>query len=162
MIADVLHIAADGAAKLIDEPNREVGLTSTSRTVIVRLNGGADELSGRERDTYVVSEDDYIDYLSQSKVSELLPGRPRRATAPESPPVHRLRPRRLESTGLSPATLGRGADLLQVMGDRGVPNRLTSEQWRQLGVDTLQVTSDESLEELQIRIASEFTDGATP
>jgi hypothetical protein len=68
-----LYIPAGGAARMIDEPNREVGLTSATRTLIVRLNGGTDELSGRVRDTYVVSEDDYIDYLSQSDVSALLP-----------------------------------------------------------------------------------------
>ena len=43
------------------------------RTLILKLNGGSDELMGRVRDTYVVSEDDYIDYLSQSDAWAVLP-----------------------------------------------------------------------------------------
>ena len=86
--------------------------------MIVRLNGGADELSGRERDTYVVSEDDYIDYLSQSKVSELLP----------VGLAARLRRSHLLFVGYdlddwSPRVflrrLGGGTHLLQVLGDCG-------------------------------------------
>ena len=54
---------------------------SGERTLILKLNGGTDELSGRVRDSYVVSEDDYIDYLSQSDVSALLPDRARGAAS---------------------------------------------------------------------------------
>ena len=40
-----LHIADGGETRLIDEPNREVGLSSGTRTLIVRLNG--EEVSSR-------------------------------------------------------------------------------------------------------------------
>jgi DNA-binding SARP family transcriptional activator len=157
-----LHIAPDGAARLIDEPNREVGLTSETRTVIVRLNGGADELSGLERDTYVVSEDDYIDYLSQSKLSELLP----------VDLAARLRRSHLLFVGYDLDDWSPRVFLRRLWGEEPIfykswaiaemPNRLTAEQWRQLGVDTLDVPSDESLQELHRRIASELVDGAVP
>jgi hypothetical protein len=39
---------------------------------------------------------------------------------------------------------------------------VTAEQWRQLGVDTLDVTSDEALEELHRRVAVELADRAVP
>jgi DNA-binding SARP family transcriptional activator len=155
-----LHIAADGTARLIDEPNREIGLTSEARTVIVRLNGGADELSGSVRDTYVVSEDDYIDYLSQSEVSALLP----------VGLAARLRRSHLLFVGYDLDDWSPRVFLRRLWGEEPIyykswaiaqtPNRLTSEQWRQLGVDTLDVTSDESLEELHRRVASELADGA--
>ena len=68
-----LHVAADGSARVIDEPNLEVGLAAGERTLILKLNGGTRRALGRVRDSYVVSEDDYIDYLSQSDASALLP-----------------------------------------------------------------------------------------
>ena len=155
-----LHIAADGAAKLIDEPNREVTLTSEARTVIVRLNGGADELSGRERDTYVVSEDDYIDYLSQSKVSELLP----------VGLAARLRRSHLLFVGYdlddwSPRCSS--ADSGERSPSTTSPGRLRSGRTAWLpssgvssGSTRSTSPSDESLEELHRRVASELGDGA--
>jgi hypothetical protein len=155
-----LHIAADGTTRLIDEPNREIGLTSEARTLIVRLNGGADELSGRVRDTYVVSEDDYIDYLSQSDVSALLP----------VGLAARLRHSHLLFVGYDLDDWSPRVFLRRLWGEERIhykswaiaetPNRLTSEQWRQLGVDTLDVTTDESLEELHRRVVRELADGA--
>jgi hypothetical protein len=155
-----LHIAADGTTRLIDEPNREIGLTSDARTLIVRLNGGADELSGRVRDTYVVSEDDYIDYLSQSDVSALLP----------VGLAARLRHSHLLFVGYDLDDWSPRVFLRRLWGEERIhykswaiaetPNRLTSEQWRQLGVDTLDVTTDESLEELHRRVVRELADGA--
>jgi DNA-binding SARP family transcriptional activator len=155
-----LHIAADGTTRLIDEPNREIGLTSEARTLIVRLNGGADELSGSVRDTYVVSEDDYIDYLSQSDVSALLP----------VGLAARLRRSHLLFVGYDLDDWSPRVFLRRLWGEERIhykswaiaetPNRLTSEQWRQLGVDTLDVTTDESLEELHRRVVRELADGA--
>jgi hypothetical protein len=40
------------------------------------------------------------------------------------------------------------------------PTKLTATQWQQLGVDTLDVPSDASLEELHRRVARELADGA--
>jgi DNA-binding SARP family transcriptional activator len=155
-----LHLPADGAARLIDEPNREIGLTSETRTLIVRLNGGADELSGRVRDSYVVSEDDYIDYLARSDVSALLP----------VGLAARLRRSHILFVGYDLDDWSPRVFLRRLWGEEPISyrswaisesaNRVSAEQWRQLGVDTLDVTSDESLEELHRRVASELTDGA--
>jgi DNA-binding SARP family transcriptional activator len=154
-----LHIPASGAARLIDEPNREVGLASEARTLIVRLNGGTDELSGRVRDTYVVSEDDYI---SQSDVSTLLP----------VGLVKRLRRSHLLFVGYEVDDWSPRVFLRRLWAEERIsykswavsetPNRVTAEQWRQLGVDTLDVTSDEALEELHRRVAGELADRAVP
>ena len=107
----------------------------------MRLNGGADELSGRARDTYVVSEDDYIDYLSQSKLSELLP----------VDLAARLRRSHLLFVGYDLEDWSPRVFLRRLWGEERIsfkswaitemPNRLTAEQWRQLGVDILDVPS---------------------
>jgi len=68
-----LHIAPGGSARVIDEPNVEVGLTSAERTIVLKIHGGTDGLPGRARESYVVSEDDYIDYLAHTDPSALLP-----------------------------------------------------------------------------------------
>jgi DNA-binding SARP family transcriptional activator len=157
-----LYIPAGGAARMIDEPNREVGLTSATRTLIVRLNGGTDELSGRVRDTYVVSEDDYIDYLSQSDVSALLP----------VGLAARLRRSHLLFVGYEVDDWSPRVFLRRLWAEERIsykswavaetPNRVTAEQWRQLGVDILDVTADDSLEELHRRVVGELADGAVP
>jgi hypothetical protein len=128
----------------------------------VRLNGGTDELSGRVRDTYVVSEDDYIDYLSQSDVSTLLP----------VGLVKRLRRSHLLFVGYEVDDWSPRVFLRRLWAEERIsykswavsetPNRVTAEQWRQLGVDTLDVTSDEALEELHRRVAGELADRAVP
>jgi hypothetical protein len=112
------------------------------------------------RDTYVVSEDDYIDYLSQSDVSALLP----------VGLAARLRHSHLLFVGYDLDDWSPRVFLRRLWGEERIhykswaiaetPNRLTSEQWRQLGVDTLDVTTDESLEELHRRVVRELADGA--
>jgi DNA-binding SARP family transcriptional activator len=157
-----LHIPAGGPARMIDEPNREVGLTSEARTLIVRLNGGTDELSGRVRDSYVVSEDDYIDYLSHADVTTLLP----------VGLAARLRRSHLLFVGYEVDDWSPRVFLRRLWAEEPIsykswavvetPSRVTAEQWRQLGVDTLAVTSDEALEELHRRVAAELADRAVP
>ena len=68
-----LHQAPDGSTRVIDEPNLEVGLTTAERTIVLKIHGGTVEAPGADFDSYVVSEDDYIDYLSDTRLSALLP-----------------------------------------------------------------------------------------
>jgi DNA-binding SARP family transcriptional activator len=67
-----LHVAPDGKARVIDEPNVEVGLANHDRTLVLKIHGGA-AAAGGDADSYVVSEDDYIDYLAHTQLSALLP-----------------------------------------------------------------------------------------
>ena len=58
----------------VDLPIDEDGVLE--RTVIVKLHGGATELGEgwpQLRDNFVVTEDDYIGYLTQSPVESLIP-----------------------------------------------------------------------------------------
>jgi DNA-binding SARP family transcriptional activator len=68
-----LHLAPDGKARVIDEPNIEVGLTNDDRTLVLKIHGGTAAAAGSDADSYVVSEDDYIDYLAHMQLSALLP-----------------------------------------------------------------------------------------
>jgi DNA-binding SARP family transcriptional activator len=68
------HVASDGGWHVIDEPNLyATELSLERRTVILKLHGGVDPLGARERDTFVVTEDDYIDYLGRGDVGEHIP-----------------------------------------------------------------------------------------
>jgi hypothetical protein len=152
-----LHRSADGSARVIDEPNLEIGLAAAERTLILKLNGGTDELAGRVRDSYVVSEDDYIDYLSQSDVSALLP---------IGLAAH-LRRSHLLFVGYELDEWSPRVFLRRLWGEERIayrswaidasPNRLTTEQWRHLGVEILEMDADESLEELHRRLAGELS-----
>jgi hypothetical protein len=58
----------------VDLPIDEDGLLE--RTVIVKLHGGPADLGAgvpRLRDNFVITEDDYIGYLTQSPVESLIP-----------------------------------------------------------------------------------------
>jgi DNA-binding SARP family transcriptional activator len=68
-----LYCPHGGPARVIDEPNVEANLTTDERTVLLKIHGGADHEPGRERDSFVVSEDDYIDYLVHADLSTAVP-----------------------------------------------------------------------------------------
>jgi DNA-binding SARP family transcriptional activator len=68
-----LHLTAEGSARVIDEPNVEIGLTTDERTILLKVHGGSDGYGDRDRESYVVSEDDYIDFLAGTQPSALLP-----------------------------------------------------------------------------------------
>ena len=114
------------------------------------------------RDTYVVSEDDYIDYLSQSEVSALLP----------VGLAAQLRRSHLLFVGYDLEDWNPRVFLRRLWGEERInykswaiaesPTQLTAAQWQQLGVEALDVPSDESVEELHRRVAHELADGAMP
>lgn len=51
----------------IDEPNKNLSLDLAKRPVILKLYGGY------ESQSFLITEDDYIDYLSHSRMTELIP-----------------------------------------------------------------------------------------
>ena len=58
-----LHIAPDGRAVVVDEPNAYTGLALEERTVLLKIHGHLDRRGTREHESFAVSEDDHIDYL---------------------------------------------------------------------------------------------------
>jgi DNA-binding SARP family transcriptional activator len=68
------HVRPDGAGTPIELPNTyATELSFEQRTVILKLHGQIDETPERTWESFVVTEDDYIDYLAQAQVASLVP-----------------------------------------------------------------------------------------
>ena len=73
-----IHRAPDGEEYLIERPNEytalpiEAATRILQRPVILKIHGAVHR-GEMERDSYVVTEDHYIDYLSRSDISNLMP-----------------------------------------------------------------------------------------
>jgi DNA-binding SARP family transcriptional activator len=148
-----LHVAPGGAVRIIHEPNLEIALTPGERTVILKLNGGVGELSGRDGDGYVVSEDDYIDYLTRSEPSTLLPIGLAKS----------LRRSHLLFMGYELDEWSLRVFLRRLWGGDGLlyrswaldptPKAVSHDYWRPLNVDVLADTPQDVLERLRLRLA---------
>ena len=68
------HVSSAGDARVIDEPNTYAKeLSLERRTVILRLHGQVDPNPDREWESFVVTEDDYIDYLAHAELTSVVP-----------------------------------------------------------------------------------------
>ncbi|MGH3974899.1 MAG: SIR2 family NAD-dependent protein deacylase, partial [Pseudonocardiaceae bacterium] len=65
------HSTADGGLTVIDRPNEYVDLRLDQRTVIAKMHGAVDRIHGA--DSFVITEDHYIDYISRADISRLFP-----------------------------------------------------------------------------------------
>jgi DNA-binding SARP family transcriptional activator len=72
-IGKFLHLSADGAIALIDSPNTYVDLVPDRQTVILKIHGQVDRSPEREWESFVVSEDDYIDFLASPELAGVVP-----------------------------------------------------------------------------------------
>ena len=68
-----LHIAPDGRAVVVDEPNAYTGLALEERSVLLKIHGHVDRSATRERESFAVSEDDHIDYLVAGDAAGAVP-----------------------------------------------------------------------------------------
>jgi DNA-binding SARP family transcriptional activator len=69
-----VHLEPDGRAHVIDRPNTyATELSLERRTVILKLHGGIDPTPARALESFVVTEDDYIDYLAYSDIAGVVP-----------------------------------------------------------------------------------------
>jgi hypothetical protein len=67
-----IHKPPEGEPVTIALPNKYTGFALAERPVIVKLHGAIDRVDA-EQDSYVVTEDSYIDYLPGGEVGELIP-----------------------------------------------------------------------------------------
>jgi DNA-binding SARP family transcriptional activator len=68
------HIEPGGTGRVIDLPNTyATELSLDRRTVILKLHGQVDRGVDREWESFVVTEDDYIEYLANSDVATAVP-----------------------------------------------------------------------------------------
>jgi DNA-binding SARP family transcriptional activator len=155
-----LHVSAEGEVTVVDVPNTYADVGLERRTVILKIHGGVGPAPEREWDSFVVSEDDYIDYLGRSDLAGAVPvglaarlrrshflflGYPlrqwyvrvflHRLWQHESPTYH--------SWAVQPSV---------------DPPELAS--WRRLGIDVFELAPEEYAGELRRRLAAEPPDRA--
>ena len=68
-----LHVSTEGEVTVVDVPNTYAAVGPERRTVILKIHGGVGPAPEREWDSFVVSEDDYIDYLGHSDLAGAVP-----------------------------------------------------------------------------------------
>jgi DNA-binding SARP family transcriptional activator len=68
-----LHRSPDGSEVVVAVPNSYSELSLAERPVILKVHGGVDARPDRDRESFVVSEDDYIGYLAQSDLANVVP-----------------------------------------------------------------------------------------
>jgi hypothetical protein len=67
-----VHEQPDGTETLIAVPNEYDAVDPKQRTVVLKIHGTIDRDDERE-DSYVITEDHYIEYLTRTNPSELIP-----------------------------------------------------------------------------------------
>ena len=68
------HFGPDGTARVVDVPNRyATELDLGRRTVVLKLHGSVDSGPERAWESFVVTEDDYMDYLPEGDLASAIP-----------------------------------------------------------------------------------------
>ncbi len=147
-----LHTDPEGRSVVVNVPNAYAHLSLDERPVIVKLHGRVDESPEREHESFVVSEDDYINYLAQSEIANLVP-----VTI-----VAKLRRSHFLFLGYPLQEWNLRVFLHRVWGHERVayrswaveaaPDPLEREFWRQRGVEIVDVELGEYVERLGRRL----------
>jgi hypothetical protein len=66
------HSSPDGQARIISVPNKYDELRFDQRPVIAKIHGAVGR-DAEDNDSYVITENHYIDYLSHTEISQLIP-----------------------------------------------------------------------------------------
>lgn len=67
-----MHTTPDGKVRPIDRPNKYLALSPAERTILLKIHGVVDR-ANRARDSYVITEDHYIEYLAHKDIAQQLP-----------------------------------------------------------------------------------------
>ena len=77
-----VHWAPDAEPVVIERPNEYRALRPGERTVVVKLHGAVDRTTpDAPWDSYVITEDHYIEYLARTDIANLVPSRSRPSCA---------------------------------------------------------------------------------
>jgi DNA-binding SARP family transcriptional activator len=147
-----LHQAPDGSPRVVEAPNEDTELTLERRTVVLNVHGHVDRGPDREWESFVVSEDDYIDYLADTELSSVVP-----VTL-----AAKLRRSHFLFLGYALQEWNLRVFLRRVWAQERAgyrswavepdPDPLAREYWRQRDVDIFAVPVDEYVEELRRRV----------
>ena len=69
-----IHVTPDGKWRPIEKPNKYLNVSPEQRTVVLKIHGMVDPTS-RSHDSYVITEDHYIDYLAHRDIDPQLPAK---------------------------------------------------------------------------------------
>ena len=67
------HLDPDSTATVVQVPNTYDAVSTNERTVVLKIHGQVDRTAGREWESFVVAEDDHLDYLSGEELAGLIP-----------------------------------------------------------------------------------------
>jgi hypothetical protein len=67
-----LHQLPSGETRVIEAPNEYSDLSHNERTTILKLHGSVNRRNP-EYDSFVINEDDFIDYMTRTDISRLMP-----------------------------------------------------------------------------------------
>ena len=150
-----LHVSADGAVALIDSPNTYVDLVPDRRTVILKIHGQVDRSPEREWESFVVSEDDFIDFLGAPELAGVVP----------VGLVAKLRRSHFLFLGyplqmwhvrvLLHRLWGRARVNYRSWAIQASPDPIEREAWRERGIDVFDLDPEDFVHRLARRLASE-------
>jgi DNA-binding SARP family transcriptional activator len=148
-----LHRAPDGSETVVAVPNAYAELSLSERPVILKVHGGVDPRPDRGRESFVVSEDDYIGYLAQSDLANVVP-----VTL-----AAKLRRSHLLFISYPVVEWSLRVFLHRVFGDEPISYRswavlpgahsIQHEFWRQRGVDLYDVPLEDFVADMERRLA---------
>jgi hypothetical protein len=145
-----VHWAPGADAVVVERPNEYRGLRPDERTVLLKLHGAVDRTSpDAPWDSYVITEDHYIQYLARTDIANLIPV----ALAA------RLRRSHFLFLGYGMRDWNLRVILHRIWGEQALkykswavqlhPSELDREFWEQRGVDVLDVPLDEYVTALE-------------
>ena len=147
-----LHLAHEGTARVVEDPNADAEIPLDRRTVLLKVHGRVDHSPGREWESFVVSEDDYIDYLADAEAGAVIP-----VTL-----AARLRRSHLLFLGYAPRDWNLRVFLHRLWGQerlnyrswavQAAPDEIVQELWRQRDVRTVDARVDEYVVALSARL----------
>jgi DNA-binding SARP family transcriptional activator/class 3 adenylate cyclase len=148
-----VHRRPDGSEAVISVPNTYADLSLADRPVVLKIHGEVDIRADRGRESFVVSEDDYIGYLAQTELANVVP-----VTL-----AAKLRRSHLLFFAYPVVEWSLRVFLHRVFGDEAISYRswavlpgaqpIQREFWRHRGVDLYDVSLETFVDDLERRLA---------
>lgn len=155
-----LHCTPDGKSQLIERPNKYVAIAPNQRPVILKIHGAIDRRLA-DNDSFVITEDHYIEYLTRTDIANLIP----------VPLVVKLRRSHFLFLGYSMRDWNLRVILHRIWGQQTLsykswaiqldPDRIEQEFWHKRGVDILNVRLEDYVAELSTQLQGVFQEQAS-
>jgi hypothetical protein len=149
-----MHLLPQGERRIIEAPNRYTDLSLNERTVILKLHGGIDRADPRHS-TFVITEDNYINYPTSSMIPVELRAKLRSS--------YRL------FLGYSPREWSQRLTLSRFFGENKTQflswavqmdsNELEKKDWHMRDTEVLDMSLEEFIEKLSKQLESEMQTG---